>query len=195
MQLERELFTTKEYLQSVIEELEAANEELKSSNEELQSSNEELQSTNEELETSKEELQSTNEELATVNEELQNRMTELGRSNDDLQNVLASTQSPLLIVGIDLRLRRVSRAAEELFGLIPGDVGRPIGYLKSLTSSPKLEQLVSDAINAIAIKVQEAKVDGSSYVMRIIPYKTGEHAIRGAVIELTPHETAKRSKR
>src|SRR5262249_13361209 len=41
--LERELASTKEYLQSAIEELETSNEELKSANEELQSSNEELQ--------------------------------------------------------------------------------------------------------------------------------------------------------
>src|SRR5262249_55231858 len=65
--LSRELQTTREYLQSIIEEQEATNEELKSANEETLSSNEELQSTNEELETAKEELQSTNEELVTVN--------------------------------------------------------------------------------------------------------------------------------
>jgi two-component system CheB/CheR fusion protein len=195
LQLERELFTTKEYLQSVIEELEAANEELKSSNEELQSSNEELQSTNEELETSKEELQSTNEELATVNEELQNRMSELSRSNDDLQNILAAGQNAVLIVGMDLRLRRFSRAAEDLLGLISGDVGRPIGYLKSLTSSPNLEEMVTEAINSISVKLQEAKVDGAVHSMRITPYKTAEHAIRGAVIELSAQESPKRSKR
>ena len=196
MQMERELFTTKEYLQSVIEELETANEELKSSNEELQSSNEELQSTNEELETSKEELQSTNEELATVNEELQNRMTDLGRSTDDLQNVLTSSQMPVLIVGMDLRLRRFSRAAEDLLGLIPGDVGRPIAHLKVLTSSQKLEQLVSEVINSMAPKELEVKAgDEASYAMRIMPYKTAEHAIRGAVIELISQEPAKREKR
>src|SRR5262245_16578358 len=91
--LERELASTKEYLQSAIEELETSNEELKSANEELQSSNEELQSTNEELETSKEELQSTNEELTTVNDELQSRMEELSVSNDDLVNLLGSVDT------------------------------------------------------------------------------------------------------
>ncbi len=103
-ELERELATTKEYLQSTIEELEAANEELQSSNEELQSSNEELQSTNEELETSKEELQSTNEELATVNDELHNRMGQLSVANDDLQNVLLNSHGAIVIVGADFRI-------------------------------------------------------------------------------------------
>jgi two-component system CheB/CheR fusion protein len=52
--LEQELASTRDYMQSIIQELEGANEELKSANEEIQSANEELQSTNEELETAKE---------------------------------------------------------------------------------------------------------------------------------------------
>ncbi len=194
VQLERELLTTKEYLQSVIEEVETANEELKSSNEELQSSNEELQSTNEELETSKEELQSTNEELATVNEELQNRMAELSRSNDDLQNVLFSVQSPILIVGMDLRLRRFSRAAEEFLGLLVGDIGRPMRHLKLATNSDNLEQLISEVIHSVASKEQEIRDGkGAPYIMRIAPYKTAEHSIRGAVIEFIPPAAGERA--
>ena len=46
--LTQELASTREYLQSLIEQQEAANEELQSANEEVQSANEELQSTNEE---------------------------------------------------------------------------------------------------------------------------------------------------
>ena len=197
LQLERELSSTKEYLQSVIEELETSNEELKSSNEELQSSNEELQSTNEELETSKEELQSTNEELATVNEELQNRMSELSRSNDDLQNVFLAVRVPVLIVGMDMRIRRFSKAAEEFLGLMPEDVGRPIGHLRALLNTPNLEPLVAEVINSINPKELEVKGgDGVSYSMRIMPYKTLEHAIRGALIEfrVAPQAKATREK-
>ena len=51
--LRRELASTKENLQTIIEEREATNEELRAALEEVQSSNEELQSTNEELETAK----------------------------------------------------------------------------------------------------------------------------------------------
>src|SRR5262249_34706497 len=69
-ELEREVQTLREALQSTVEEANTASEELKSTNEELQSTNEELQSSNEELETSKEEMQSLNEELQTVNSEL-----------------------------------------------------------------------------------------------------------------------------
>ena len=54
--LTNELGSTRDFLQSVIEQQEASNEDLQSANEEVQSTNEELQSINEELETSKEEI-------------------------------------------------------------------------------------------------------------------------------------------
>ncbi len=90
-QLQQEIGSLREYLQSVIEEQESTNEELKSANEEILSANEELQSTNEELQTAKEEAQSANEELATVNDELRHRNVELARLNDDLLNLLAGS--------------------------------------------------------------------------------------------------------
>ena len=183
--LERELASTKEYLKTTSENSDAANEELQSANEELQSANEELQSTNEELETSKEELQSTNEELVTLNEELQNRMAQLNVTSDDLQNVFAATTSVLVLVGLDLRIRCFSTAAERLLNLIPGDVGRPISHIRTIVKARDLEQTVSSAMNAIATTEQSVRsADGDWYTMRITPYRTADHIIRGAVIEL-----------
>ena len=148
-ELERELLVTKEYLQSTIEELESANEELKSSNEELQSSNEELQSTNEELETSKEELQSSNEELTTVNDELQNRMGELQLTNDDLHNVLAGIGEAIIIVGMDLRIRRFTQSAEKLLNLVPSDVGRSVSQLNAFIRKHRIEELAARVIERL----------------------------------------------
>ena len=133
--LRRELAASRDYLQSIIQELEAANEELQSANEEILSSNEELQSTNEELDTAKEELQSTNEELNTVNDELHSRNDELARVNSDLVNLLGSVDLPIVIVGNDMTIRRFTPAAERLFNLISGDVGRPIGQINSNISA------------------------------------------------------------
>jgi len=182
--LERELASTKEYLQTTIEEKESALEELQSANEELQSSNEELQSTNEELETSKEEMESTNEELTTVNEELQNRMVELSQSNDDLHNVLAGVDNAIVIVGMDLRLRRFTAAAERLFHLVPGDIGRNIGFLDPfLGTAATLEPKVSAVIQNLSVFEQEVLAANRRwYLFRITPYKTIDHAIRGALL-------------
>jgi len=191
--LERELMVTKEYLQTTVQELEAANEELQSSNEELQSSNEELQSSNEELETSKEELQSTNEELATVNDELQHRITQVATSNDDLQNLLANLSTVVMIVGSDLKIRRFSTTAEKILNMIPGDIGRSVSYLDSVLRPTQVEQAVSETINTMSVKDQRVRVaEGTWYTMRTSPYRTVEHAVRGAVIELTRMTSVKK---
>jgi two-component system CheB/CheR fusion protein len=192
-EMERELAVTKEYLQSMIEDKESANEELKSANEELQSSNEELQSTNEELETSREEMQSTNEELTTVNEELHNRMGELSQTNDDLHNVLVGLENPTIIVGMDLRIRRFTASAERLLSLVPGDMGRSVSFLDSFVGvdfRAKVHQVIETLAN-----VEEDILSRNQrwYSLRITPYKTLDHAIRGSVITLTDIDARKRS--
>ena len=121
-QLEDELSTTRESLQTTIEELRASNEE-------LQSLNEELQSTTEELETSKEELQSTNEELVTVNEELRNKVEEVAAVNSDLENLISSTDVATLFLDGELRLKRFTPKATEVFNLIQADLGRPFDHV------------------------------------------------------------------
>lgn len=193
--LERELAETKQYLQTTIEEKESALEELQGANEELQSSNEELQSTNEELETSKEEMQSTNEELTTVNEELQNRMAELSQSNDDLHNVLAGVDNAIVIVGMDLKIRRFTNAAERLFHLVPGDVGRKIVFLDPFVETATgLEPKISEVIQTLSTFDQDVLASNKRwYHFRIMPYKNLDHAIRGALLSFVDIDVRKRS--
>jgi two-component system CheB/CheR fusion protein len=193
-ELERELEVTKEYLQVTLEERESANEELQAANEELQSSNEELQSTNEELETSKEELQSSIEELTTVNEELQNRMSELGQAHEDLHNVLAGVDHAVLIVGLDLRLRRYTMAAERLFNLVPGDVGRSVRYVSAFFHGVDLVALLTRVVRDLAPVEEEVLCsDGRWYALRIAPYQTVDHSIRGGVVSLADIDVRRRA--
>ena len=193
-QLEDELRTTKEYLQSVNAESEGANEELKAANEENRSANEELQCTNEELDTAKEELQSTNEELTTVNEELQNRNQELGQLNNDITNLLTSTQIPVVMLDAELRIRRFTPTAEKILNLIPTDVGRSINDLKLSVTVPDLEQLIAAAIETLSVKEHEVQDrQGRWYALRVRPYLTSDHKIDGAVLALLDIDKLKRS--
>ncbi len=193
--LAQELASTREYLQSVIEQQEAANEELQSANEEIQSANEELQSLNEELETSKEEIQSSNEELATVNDELNNRNTDLNRVNNDLVNLLGSIQMPIVMLGPDLRVRRFTVAAGKQLNLIPGDVGRPFGDLKlNFVPLPDLEPLLAEVLDTVQPRELEVKDPrGRWYSLRLRPYKTLEHKIDGVVVMLVDVDALKRA--
>lgn len=185
LDLERELLLTKEYLQTTVHDLEAANEELQSANEELQSANEELQSANEELEASKEELQGTNEELELVNEELRARMSQLTIANDDVNNILALMSTTVVLVDHDLRIRRFSRSAEKRLNLLPGDVGRPIGYVSTMMRAPQIDRCITQVIESGSPREQRVRCpDGLWYLMHVAPYRTTESAIVGAMLEL-----------
>ncbi len=191
--LSQELSLTKEYLQSTIEEIERTNEDLQSANEELQSANEELQSSNEELQTSQEELQSTNEELTTLNDELQSRMRELGNAHDDLHNLLLGVDRAIVIVGLDLRIRRFTHTAEKLLDLLPTDIGRSAAQLNSFLGGFGIEKVISQSINELATIEREVHAtDGKWYALRIVPYRTLDLVIRGAVISLVDVNLSKR---
>jgi two-component system CheB/CheR fusion protein len=198
--LERELRIKEEYLQSTVEELETANEELKSANEELQSTNEELQSTNEELETSKEELQSVNEELVTVNTELQQKIEDLSRANNDMNNLLTGTGIGTIFVDHQQNILRFTPAVTQIIPLIQTDLGRPLDHVAStLTSAGSLRadiQTVLDKLTPHETEVQTK--DGRWYLMSILPYRTLENVIEGAVltfVEITEQKRLQESLR
>jgi len=181
--LEKELQNTRESHQITIEELESSNEELKSTNEELQSANEELQSTNEELESSKEELQSLNEELHTVNSELQSKVDELSEAHDDMRNLLNTIEIATVFVDNDMCIRRFTTRATSIINLIQTDIGRPIQHVV-----PNLvyENMVADLAEVLkTLTPKEAEVESRDhhwYKMRIIPYRTTDNRIDGAVL-------------
>ncbi|BAN34776.1 MCP methyltransferase/methylesterase, CheR/CheB with PAS/PAC sensor [Sulfuricella denitrificans skB26] len=192
--LEQELLSSREYMQSIIEEQEATNEELQSANEEIQSANEELQSTNEELETAKEELQSTNEELSTINEEHENRNLELMSSNNDLANLLASVELAIVILSDDLRIRRFTPTAKTLLNLIDADIGRPIGNIRPNVNIPDLEKQVREVIDTMSAQSSEVQDrDGRCYTLSIRPYKTLDNRIEGVVMSFINIDSTKKA--
>lgn len=183
LHLKQELTATREYLQSAIQELESTNEELQVANEEILSNNEELQSVNEELETSKEELQSANEELNTLNEELQLRNDEINHMNNDLNNLLVSVNIPIIMLDNELYIRRFTPGAEKVMNLIPSDIGRPIGNIRPNIIVTDLEAFLFDAIHRNIVKELEIQdKQGRWYLMRVLPYKTGEGKTEGAIM-------------
>ena len=193
--LKRELRAKEEYLQAANEELETSNEELKSSNEEMQLVNEELQSTNEELETSKEELQSVNEELATVNAELQTKVADLSRANNDMNNLLGGTGIGTVFVDHQLRILRFTPAATRIINLILSDVGRPVNHiLSNLAGYDRLVEDVQAVLDNLVHKEVEVQTRaGEWYSMRIMPYRTLDNVIEGAVITFVDISRAKKA--
>jgi two-component system CheB/CheR fusion protein len=181
--LEDELVRAKAQLRSTVEQYETQTEELKASNEELQAMNEELRSTAEELETSKEELQSVNEELTTVNQELKIKIEELSQANDDFRNLMNSTAIGTVFLDRALRLKLFTPSARELFNLLPSDVGRP---LTDITGQIAVGDLAADVERVLAtlqpVQYEVVTRDGRWYLTNILPYRTAEDRIEGAVV-------------
>ena len=181
--LEEELHRTRELLHGTVGQSATSAEELRASNEELQAINEELRSTTEELETSKEELQSVNEELITVNAELKDKVDETGKVNDDLKNLIASTDIATIFVDRGLRIKRYTPRAADLFSLIPSDVGRPLTDIRHRLDYAQLEDDASDAFESLRVIEREvAAEDRRIFLARLLPYRTHEDVIEGAVL-------------
>lgn len=193
-QLEDELQQTKEQLQSTIEQYETSTEELKASNEELQAINEELRSTTEELETSKEELQSMNEELSTVNQELKNKVEETGNINDDLQNLIASTDIATIFVDRGMRIKRFTPRALELFNIIPTDIGRSLMDITHRLTHEDLAADTQEAFDKLRLIEREVRdLSGRWYLSRVLPFRTTDDRIDGAVLTFVDISRIKRA--
>src|SRR5438477_3027730 len=181
--LEAELQEVKAQLSTTVEQYETSNEELKASNEEFQAMNEELRSASEELETGKEELQSVNEELITVNQELKSNIEELSHANSDLQNLMAATDIGTIFLDRQLSVKRFTPRVQDVFNLIPADVGRP---LSDITHKLKYTELPEDAAKVLAnLDIVEREVQNSAgdwFLARIGPYRTLEDRIDGVVM-------------
>ncbi len=185
-ELERELESLRTELQGAIHNLEISSEDQRAVHEEALSVNEEFQSTNEELLTSKEELQSLNEELTALNSQLQETLDRQRVTSNDLQNILYSTDVATLFLDTKLNIRFFTPATKALFNLIPGDVGRPLADLKSLSAD---QALTDDAENVLhkldAIDREIETTKGVWFVRRILPYLADDGKVEGVVITFT----------
>ncbi len=179
----RELTRLKAQLQAVVREMEASQAQVEATNEQLQSANEELQSTNEEVTTSKEELMSLNEELLTLNAELEVRNHELATANADLRNVLDSTKIPTLFLDRDLRIKRFTPEVRRIVRLVDADVGRAIGDFTLTLDYPALAADVAAVLASLTPRqAQAAGPDGTTFTVRIDPYRTMDERVDGVVI-------------
>ncbi|WP_310395417.1 chemotaxis protein CheB [Hymenobacter sp.] len=184
--LEKELRHTKIRLQTTIEEMESSVEELKSANEELQSANEELQSTNEEAMTNKEEMQSLNEELMTLNVQYLSKTEELSEAANDMKNLLDATEIATVFLDNEMVIKRFTPAMRRIISLLPADVGRPVTHFAHTLRHETLAADVRSVLDRlVTVEANIQTTQGEWFAMRILPYRTLDNYISGAVITFT----------
>jgi two-component system CheB/CheR fusion protein len=119
-----------------------------------------------------------------VNGELQAKVRDLSRINNDMSNLIAGTGIGTVFVDHQLRILRFTPTATRIINLIPTDRGRPLGHV--VTNLVGYDRLVADVQGVLDTlipferRVQAA--EGSWYAMRVLPYRTQDNVIEGAVL-------------
>jgi two-component system, chemotaxis family, CheB/CheR fusion protein len=102
--------------------------------------------------------------------------------NNDLINLLSSINMPVVMMGTDLVIRRITPQCERVLNVIPSDVGRPISRIKLNVDIPDFEKILLDVIESLHPKTFEIKDrEGNWYSVYIRPYRTLDNKIDGVV--------------
>jgi two-component system CheB/CheR fusion protein len=99
---------------------------------------------------------------------------------------------PILLFGNDLRLRRFTKQAAEMFQLKPSDTGSRISMLK--LKIPGLRKFTGEVIQKRNLLETEVhRQDGHWYLLRIEPHLTVKGVLDGALILLLNIDRSKRA--
>ena len=101
-----------------------------------------------------------------------------------MNNLLAGTGIATIFVDYSLRILRFTPAASQIINLISSDVGRPVTHIVSnLAGYSSLVADVQEVLKTLVPKEAEVQTtDGKSYTLRILPYRTLNNVIEGAVV-------------
>jgi two-component system, chemotaxis family, CheB/CheR fusion protein len=137
-----------------------------------------------------------NEELTALNSQLQETLDKQRITSNVLQNVFYSTDVATLFLDANLNIRFFTPATTALFSLIPGDIGRPLEDMKSLSSDDALSKGALAVLNnSEAIDREIETTNGVWFVRRILPYLADDGKVEGVVITFTDISERKQIKR
>jgi two-component system, chemotaxis family, CheB/CheR fusion protein len=125
---------------------------------------------------------------------LEDELQRTRRAHDELMNLIVSTDIATVLVDRDLRIKRFTPRASQLFNLIPTDVGRS---LLDITRRLDYSQLAQDATDAIeSLRGIERELRGEDrhiYLARVLPYRTQHDLIDGAVLSFIDISATRRA--
>ncbi len=100
--------------------------------------------------------------------------------------MLYSTEVATLFLDPALNIRFFTPATRALFNVIPGDVGRPLADLRSLSADDRLESDARAVLKGSAPIEREIEVPGGLWFLRnMLPYLTHDRKVEGVVITFT----------
>jgi signal transduction histidine kinase len=103
----------------------------------------------------------------------------------DLIHILDAVEVPIVVLRRDLMIAGFNKAAAEVLGFSPSDIGRASRDIPVLAGLPRLEEQCSQVI-ASGVQSRADLRDGDrSFVMGISPFKESDRQVTGAVLTFT----------
>ncbi len=167
---------------SLADELALARERLQTMEEEMSAFREEMSALTEELQTSNEELQATNEELLSVNDESQIKSGELAVINSDFESLFNTVDFPVLLLDVQLALKRANGAAMRSYDLSVASVGQSVVRLNLPTHLQNIDSHLKAAISNTSKVSFAAQGGGRTYQVFVTPVLNHPNTVQGAVL-------------
>ena len=102
--------------------------------------------------------------------------------NDDFENLLQCAQIATIFLDEELRIRRFTPAATEIFAVTETDIGRPLSDLLPLVESMPAIPNVEDVQPGHPVEDLIRDRSGKSYIRRVLPYQTSAGEVDGMVV-------------
>ena len=103
----------------------------------------------------------------------------------DLINILDTVEVPIVVVRRDFAIACFNKAAADVLGLSPSDIGRASRDISVFAGFPRLEQQCSQVITG-GVESRADFHDGDKwFVVRISPYTQGDRQVTGTVLTFT----------
>lgn len=121
-------------------------------------------------------------------------MDELSQVHGDMKNLLNSTRIATIFVDNNIRIKRFTPKAAKIANLIETDINRP---LEDITTKPESRGVVADIRKVLdtraGMKTEVVTKEGEWYQLSILPYRTMEDRIDGAVLTFSSIAAQKRA--
>jgi two-component system CheB/CheR fusion protein len=103
----------------------------------------------------------------------------------DVIGILDTLDIPLVVVGLDCTTARFNRAAAEVLGLTPTDIGRHPCNIRALADVKDLEQACARVMADREPSRHDIRKGDRWFLLRIAPYAGSDRQVRGAVLTFT----------
>ena len=103
----------------------------------------------------------------------------------DLGIILDTVEVPIVVMRRDACIACFNRAAADVLGLSPSDVGRTSQEVSGLAGMLRLEQECRQVITGGVESRVDFRAGDSWFVIRISPYTTGDRVVSGALLTFT----------